>query len=77
MLAIGLKVGWLESDKLTKLWPIFENAITACTKIGVMFPGLIDVKSAISSFRVIFLSAGSVECWLAKGAEGTDYEMLI
>lgn len=42
-----------------------------------MFPGLIDVKSAISSFRVIFLSAGSVECWLAKGAEGTDYEMLI
>lgn len=45
-------------------------------EIGVMFPGPTDVKSAITSFRITFLSAGSVEFWLTKGAGGTDYETL-
>lgn len=70
-------MGGLEGDKLTKLWPIFENVIIAHTKIGVMLPGPIDVKSAISTFRVIFSNVDSVECWLAKGAGGTDYEIFI
>lgn len=45
-------------------------------KIGVTFPGPTDVKSAITSFRGISLSAGNVGFWLAKGAGGTDSETL-
>jgi len=45
-------------------------------KNGVMLPGSTDVKSAITSFQIIFLSVGSVEFWLAKGAGGTDYDTL-
>ena len=45
-------------------------------KIGVTLPGLTNVKSAITSFRFIFLNAGSVGFWLANGAGGTDSRTL-
>lgn len=35
------------------------------------------MKNAITTFRNISLSAGSVEFWLATGARGTDYETLL
>ena len=76
MLAIDLELGWLRSDKLTKLWLIFENAVIAPMKIGVIFPGPTNAKNAIASFHVILLSAGNVGFWLAKGAGGTDSKML-
>jgi hypothetical protein len=46
-------------------------------EIGVMFLNHINVKNAITTFRNISLSAGSVEFWLATGARGTDYETLL
>jgi len=34
------------------------------------------MKSAITNFYITFLSVGSVEFWLAKGARWRDYETL-
>ncbi len=45
-------------------------------EIGVIFLGPTDIKSAITSFRITFLSAGSVEFWLTKGVGGIDYKTL-
>jgi len=42
-----------------------------------MFLDHINVKNAITTFRNIALSAGSVEFWLAADARGTDYEKLL
>ncbi len=75
-MTIDLELEWLGSTKLTKLRPIFENAITAPMKVGVTFPGPTDVKSAITSSRGISLSADNVRFWLVKGVGGTDSEKL-
>lgn len=47
-----------------------------CThgKIGVTSAGPTDVKSAIFSFSIPFLSAHNVESWFARDAGGTGYE---
>ena len=45
-------------------------------RIGVMFPGPTDVKSAITCSRGISLSVDNVRLWLAKGAGETESETL-
>lgn len=76
LIVVTLQSGLQENDKLIKLQPTSENAITAYTKTGVSFADPISVKSAITPFPSIFLSAGSAESWLVIGAGGIDSETL-
>lgn len=67
----------LESDKLIKLLSTFKKVVAAHMKIDVMFLNHINVKNVISICRNISLSADSVEFWLVKDADETDYETVI
>ena len=75
-MTIDLKLGWVGSTRLRKQGPIFENAITAPMRIGVMFLGLTDVKSAITCSRGISLSVDNVRFCLVKSAEETGSETI-
>jgi hypothetical protein len=68
---------WSESDKLIKLLRTFENGIIADMEVGFMFPDHTDVKNAITPFRNIYLSVGSVGFWLVIDAREIDCEKLV